>query len=153
MHRSPSTQLRTPEFPRFAVASSFSRLALSFHVLVEQRRERTSRACLRSRRGIDVALPDACQIGPTASQAILKELLGKELARRWGEGAPPPSRVSGCVASAGQALVGRMFSHFPGQPRELTDDLLPRKHDRGHSFPLKHLFNVEAEDMLMALLW
>ena len=42
-----------------------------------------------------------------ASQAVLKELLGKGLARGWGEGAPSPSRVSGCVASAGQALVGR----------------------------------------------
>jgi hypothetical protein len=26
---------------------------------------------------------------------------------QWGEGAPSPSRVSGCVASTGQALVGR----------------------------------------------
>jgi hypothetical protein len=74
MHRSPSTQLRTPEFPRYAVASSLCCLALS-------------------------------------------------------------------------------FSHLPGQPRELTDDLLLRKHERGHSFPLKHLFNVEAEDLLLALLW
>jgi hypothetical protein len=30
MHRSPSTQLRTPEFPRYAVASCLCCLALSF---------------------------------------------------------------------------------------------------------------------------
>jgi hypothetical protein len=30
----------------------------------------------------------------------------ERLARRWGEGGPPPSWISGCVASAGQALRG-----------------------------------------------
>ena len=46
-------------------------------------------------------LPMTPQTGHCAradSQAILSELLGKGLARRG---------VSGCVASAGQALVGR----------------------------------------------
>ena len=45
-----------------------------------------------------VTLTPQTAIAPAASQALLKELLGKGLARR---------EVFGCVASAGQALVGR----------------------------------------------
>jgi len=49
----------------------------------------------------------------------------KGLARGWGEGAPSPSRVSGCVASAGQALVGRKGPPFLGLtcPRALPETL------------------------------
>ena len=42
--------------------------------------------------------PQTGHCARAASQALLKELLGKGLARRG---------ISGCVASAGQALVGR----------------------------------------------
>ena len=69
-------------------------------------------------------LPLTPQTGHCAratSQALLKELLGKGLARGWGEGAPSPSRVSGCVAAAGQALVGRK-----GPTPFLGIDLPPR---------------------------
>ena len=57
--------------------------------------------------GLVPLTPQTGHCARAASQAVLKELLGKGLARGWGEGAPSPSRVSGCVASAGQALVGR----------------------------------------------
>ena len=54
--------------------------------------------------GLVPLTPQTGHCAQAASQAVLKELLGKGLARGWGEGAPSPSRVSGCVASAGQAL-------------------------------------------------
>ena len=57
--------------------------------------------------GLVPLTPQTGHCARAASQALLKELLGKGLARGWGEGAPSPSGVSGCVASAGQALVGR----------------------------------------------
>ena len=57
--------------------------------------------------GLVPMTPQTGHCARAASQALLKELLGKGLARRWGEGAPSPSGVSGCVAPAGQALVGR----------------------------------------------
>jgi len=48
--------------------------------------------------GLVPMTPQTGHCARAASQALLKELLGKGLARRG---------VSGCVASAGQALVGR----------------------------------------------
>lgn len=69
----------------------------------------------------------------------------------------PHLRNSGRLSSRDMPLptlsVALHYLSRFGQPRELTDDLLLRKHERGHSFPLKHLFNVEAEDLLLALLW
>jgi hypothetical protein len=57
--------------------------------------------------GLVTLTPQTGHCARAASQALLKELLGKGLARGWGEGAPSPSGVSGCVASAGQALGGK----------------------------------------------
>jgi hypothetical protein len=69
---------------------------------------------------------------PAASQAALKESLEKGLARRWGEGAPSPSGVSDCVASASQALVGRKGpTPFKGLPRLRA---LPETPQRCHHF-------------------
>jgi hypothetical protein len=48
--------------------------------------------------GLVPLTPQTGHYARAASQALLKELLGKGLARRG---------ISGCVASAGQALVGR----------------------------------------------
>ena len=48
--------------------------------------------------GLVTLTPQTGHCARAASQALLKELLGKGLARRG---------VSGCVVSAGQALVGR----------------------------------------------
>ena len=68
--------------------------------------------------GLGPMTPQTGHCARAASQAILKELLGKGLARRWGEGAPSPSRVSGCVASAGQALWGlACLRALPDTPR------------------------------------
>jgi len=59
--------------------------------------------------GLVPMTPQAGHCARAASQALLKELLGKGLARRG---------VSGCVASAGQALWGlTCLRALPETPR------------------------------------
>jgi hypothetical protein len=63
-------------------------------------------------RGLVPTAPRTGYFARAASQAILSELLGKALACGWGEGAPSPSGISGCVAPRQRTLGAATISEI-----------------------------------------
>ena len=94
--------------------------------------------------------PQAGHCARAASQAVLKELLGKGLARGWGEGAPSPSRASLWLCCVGRPSLGGKKGSHPflgiGLPPRLARDpsALPPFRKFLLAFALRNLREGEA---------